>query len=257
MLLRLGPRLAPAGIGGAAHPQGPDHLALVPIQVRHALRLGRGDVGLLQGRPGQRPVGQGGDHQDRPAKGRDHTQQRMKDVNRRQEQRRPRQVECRQQHGRGDQPLDPVQIAHPAGRCRRFVARNGAFAKGRGKDPPLHPVLEPRGDPPHHAGTDEIHETHQQEQEHHQHEQRRQRFHRTGCQHPVIDLQHEQRSGQHQQVHDCRKQRDRAEQGQAGRPRPAQFLGAFLESGRLAHSFILHRSAIVAALPQAPRASMR
>ena len=71
--------------------------------------------------------------------------------------------------------------------------------------------LEARPGPRQHARPGVVEQAHHQEQEGDDGDERHQRRLRTRGQHPVVDLEHEQRAGQHQQVHEGAEQPDRGE----------------------------------------------
>lgn len=88
-----------------------------------------------------------------------------------------------------------------------------------------HPLIECglklRPDARQHAPAYMVENTHEPEQEHHDDEQHYQRVHGKARQHPAIDLQHEQRPGEHQDVHDTGEQSPPHTARPAPAPEPA------------------------------------
>lgn len=77
--------------------------------------------------------------------------------------------------------------------------------------------IERHADPTQQANADEVQAALQEEQDDHQHGQADEGRHAAARQHAVIDLEHEHRSCQHQDVADGTEHRD-ASQGRAARP---------------------------------------
>jgi len=141
------------------------------------------------------------------------------------EQRRPRDVEDRQQHRRGQQPLHRFQVAlrgHGGGiigHQRRALHRGG-------EDPAVEPVLEPGPDAGHHAPAGIVQQAHRNEEAGDEDRQGDQRFLGPAGDDAVIDLQHVERTGQHQQVDEHRKDEHGDEQAPAFAACGLQFVAA-------------------------------
>ena len=80
---------------------------------------------------------------------------------------------------------------------------------------PVEARLETGAGPRQHPGASVVEQTHHEEEEGDDGGQRHQRCFRARSQHPVVDLQHEQRAGQHQQVDEGTEQPDGDEQAAA------------------------------------------
>ena len=83
-------------------------------------------------------------------------------------------------------------------RCAASRSRTPASPRslhGGLRHPPVQDRMEPRSDARQHAAAGVVEQAHEQEQRRHQPEQRRQRLLRAAGEHPVVDLQHEQRAG--------------------------------------------------------------
>ncbi len=117
----------------------------------------------------------------------------------RHEERRPRQVQQRPRRRRGQKPAHRLQVLQ---RLARVAAprRIPPGAVGGVEHPLVQRILEPRTDPRQDASSAQA-VRHQPVEIDHDGEQHDQRRLRAAGQHPVVDLQHEQRPGEHQQVH--------------------------------------------------------
>jgi hypothetical protein len=165
---------------------------------RRLLRRAHRDIGR------QDLVEQRRDHEHTAAGQREPSQHRVEHEDRREEDRRPRHVEERKDRRRGKQHPDGVDVPGrplPRGPAtgRRTLQRR---AKGRPAEDVVHPVTH-AGDDPAPGELD-----HPVECVEHRHEgkQRHQRFLGPRHQHPVVDLQHEERPGQEQEVGEDREQ---------------------------------------------------
>ena len=136
----------------------------------------------------------------------------MEDEDRRDEDRGPGCVEQRQQHRRGPEAGDGVEVLLRRQRGGVLWCHSQA-AEGCRQHPPVQPILQPRTDPRHDPAPCMVQNPHHQEQESHQQRQREKRLFRARDEHPVIDLQHVERRGQHQQVDQRRE-----EEGERQRP---------------------------------------
>ena len=124
----------------------------------------------------------------------------MKQVHDAQINRYPGQIQQSQGAGAAEELLDLVEVLHrlypqPAlfGVRHRQQGHHGRRAQL---------VIQSLTDPGNHAAADQVDQPHECVQRHHQDDQPHQGRHRTAGQHPVIDLQHEQRPGQGQQIDD-------------------------------------------------------
>ena len=138
-------------------------------------------------------------HDDQPARHGKPAQHRVEQEDRRDEDRRPGHVHEGQQHRRGKEALDSVEIAQRR-RGHGLFLRVGAPAQRRIEDAGIEPGLESRAHPRHDPSPSIVEQGHQAIKPGHQDRQRDQCLDRARMQHPVIDLKHVERSGQHQQV---------------------------------------------------------
>ena len=143
-----------------------------------------------------------------------------------QKHRRPRRVEEGERPRTRGEALDRLQIAKTRRRARAFGGRDRA-----GEDGPEHARIEARLQPRARAGENPparvIEHAHYQKQKRHDDDQRHQRRAGARTQHPVVDLQHEQRTREHQQVHHHAEETARNQEPAAFREnRPDLFFAA-------------------------------
>ena len=77
---------------------------------------------------------------------------------------------------------------------------NGAPGHDGGKHPTLQSGLNTGGEPGHDPAARKIEETHDREKEQRDQDKRQERFPRPAAENPVIDLEHEDRPGEHEEV---------------------------------------------------------
>jgi hypothetical protein len=195
LLLRRPAR--PQGTGHAHHPR---HLGIAQRLLGHGLCRHGCLLGLGGGLPDQPVVDKGQRRQEHHRDGRGNAKYRMQHVDHGQIDRRPRHVEKRKRT-RPCQKLAQRDHVIDRAKPQLRVALQGmplrdvecTIAKVLIRQPP---------NPHHQAGANELQKAVQRIKHANQHDKRDQRRHGTAGQHPVIDLQHEQRSGEHQQVRD-------------------------------------------------------
>jgi hypothetical protein len=134
----------------------------------------------------------------------------VEEEDRGEEDRRPGRVEEGEGRRAGQGALDRLEIAQAAAGLSALVGGDGA-AQRRFEHPSVEQGLEPRAGAGEHAGADMVQQPHDEKQRRDQQEQRRQRRLGPAGEHAVIDLQHEQRPGQHQQVDEYAEERDAIE----------------------------------------------
>ena len=215
------PRRHPAGKARAAHAKALDQVGLIPKLVGQPFSPLQRRLRRQHAAPRHPLVRQRDGDQDQPARDGQHPHPGMEDEDGKQEERRPGQVEEREEHRRGQHLPDRIQIAQR--QCGGRVGGEKRAAAQRGaEDARLKHRLKPRREPRHHPRPDRVEQAHHREKEGHQHEKRQQRFFRPAAKHAIIDLKHEERPGQHQEVHEGRKQRDGPEQPALRRSGPAK-----------------------------------
>ena len=118
-----------------------------------------------------------------------------------QEYRRPRRIEEGEGARAREEALDRLQIAH-ARRGPRPFGRRDRPRQDRPQHARIELGLQPCAGPRKHPAARVIENAHHQEEEGHDADEREQRRLRARGQHPVVDLEHEERPGQHQDVHE-------------------------------------------------------
>ena len=194
-----------------AHAKAPHRLAAGPHLLGQLERLGRSLPRLLLQPRRARLVHQR-QHQEQHAG--EHRQQAEHPVEQEQhgeEDRRPGRVEECEGTGTRRKALHRLEVGKPRRRRRTGLGRATGACEDRPQNPRVHPCLEPRPGARQHPRPEMIQQPHRQEQEGHDADQRHQRRLRPRTQHPVVDLKHEDRAGQHQQVHEGAEQPDRQE----------------------------------------------
>ncbi len=179
-------------------------------------------------------------HQRQPAK------KRVKDEDRCHEKRRPGHVEQRQHHRRRKKPAHRIEILK---RSRRRAPMQRSALENRTKYRLVQLRLKAGARARHDAAAGVFQKPEKEIQNCHKREERDQRFLGTRAQHPVIDLKHEQRPGQHQQIG------ENAEY-ESGRYQPAKPGIAGSINRSVFHSFKYHRPSnepIIADLPASDR----
>ena len=138
--------------------------------------------------------------------------------------RRPWHVEEGERAWSGQELAQREQIAH---RCKADL---GITLERMQTDDVEHPAaqafVERPSHPHHYARADEFQKAVKTVEDADQRHQRHQRRHGTAGQNPVIDLQHEKRAGQHQQVDDQAEHASRGKRRPAGAERLADALPA-------------------------------
>ena len=188
----------------------------------HLLDEVRGTRRSLSGLPLQRPGARLVDQRHREQQAtREHCQHAEHPVKHEQHEQKhgsPRGVEEGERPRTRSEPLNRLEIAQTGSRTGTLGRSHGAHHDG-----PQHARVEPLLQACSDAGQDPparmIQHPHEQEQERYQGGEGDQRRLRTRTQHPVVDLQHEQRPGQHQHVHRHAEQAARNEQPPALRER--------------------------------------
>ena len=142
---------------------------------------------------------------------RQHAEQPVEQEQHNQEYRRPRRVEEGERAGTRRESQNRLQVGQAGCRPRALRGRHRTY-QNRTQHARVKPFLEARADTRQYAPARVVDYPHQQEQERHQGGKRNQRRLRARTQHPVVDLQHEQGPGQHQQVHGDTEQAARHEQ---------------------------------------------
>ncbi len=143
-------------------------------------------------------------------------------------ERHPRHVEERGDSWRGEERSQLVDVAHRLGlRGQRTDLHRGAHLRQECCPPDL--LVELVADAREHPVAHEVHDAHEGVEADHEHRQRDEGGHAAARQHPVVDLQHEQRPGQHQDVDDAAEKADCDE-------RPAR------RRDRLAENVLRHRN---------------
>ena len=184
----------------------------------HLLDEVRGSVvrlaGLLLQARRPRLVEEGDEQQQHAREHRQRAQHPMEHEESAKEHRRPRRVEEGERTRAREEALDRLQIAPPGGGA-------GPFGRGdcAGQDRPQHPRvelgLEPGAGAGEHAAPRMVQNPHHQEEEGHDADERDQRRLRARRHHPVVDLEHEERPGQHQNVDEDAEEADRDEEAPA------------------------------------------
>ena len=171
--------------------------------------------------PGARLVEQGEHQQQAAGKYRQKPQKPVEHEQHRQEHRRPGRIEKCERPGTGREALNRLEVAQSRRRPRPLRRRDRA-REDRSQDPRVQPRLQPRPGPGQNPAPRIIENAHHQEQERGDRRQRRQRRLRARGQHPVVNLQHEKRPGQHQQVDENAEKAHRQKQTPALRQRRAK-----------------------------------
>ena len=214
--------LAPAPVQPPRHSHRDQHFGVAPARGgeivaarrephRLACRLARHEFG-----------DQGQRHQDDRADQRGHADQPMERETDRQIERQPRQVEERARSHAAEEGADIVEIAQ---RLQALVAT--ADHQRQPHDGVEHPLVEcfiERGsDPPEDPAPDQVEHALRDVEAAGEHDQADQGRHAPARQHPVVDLQHEDRAGQIEQVDHAAHDADADERGAAGAQRITEF----------------------------------
>ena len=204
---------------GAAHAEALDDLGLLADGLGEAFR-GHRRRRRLDGRAlGHHLVGEGDRDEDEAAADREPAEQRVEAEDREDEERRPRQVEEREEHRRGHELLHRLEVAQPRPRLAALARDEGAGEAGL-EDLGVEAGLDQRADAGGDAAAGVVEHAHDAVERRDQHGEGDQRRLRPARQHPVVDLEHVERPGQHQDVDEAAEDRQRHEQ----RPRSAQGL---------------------------------
>ena len=126
----------------------------------------------------------------------------------------PRQIDDGDRTRAGQKAADLIEIADRLGPVRGVTAGNRE-PDHRAMHRQREALVEHRSGPHHHARADQVEgplEGIGADQEDRKSNQRR---HAPAAQHPVVDLQHVERAGEHQQVHHAREQRNARERAPA------------------------------------------
>jgi hypothetical protein len=197
-----------------------DGLAAVPTRLEH----GRSHGGIPGGRLRRQAAGtlgqQGHREQHDAASGRSEPQPGMNQKADRQEHRDPGQIHDCDRAGAGEEGPDLIEVANRLRPLARMPVGDRE-ADHRGVRAQRQALVEQRRRPRDQARADDVEHALERVSADQEHGERHQRRHAAARQHAVVDLQHVERAGQHQQVHDAGEQRD------AGK-RP----GAFLQRAR-------------------------
>ena len=137
-------------------------------------------------------------------------------------ERHPRQIEQGRRAGARHERADRVEIAH------RLLGVMSGFREpdGRVIDARTKLRIDLSADADEQASAHGVEQRLENEQNGRQHAQRDESWHAAARQHAVVDLQHEQRSGQHQDVDQPAEHAD-ADEGRLGRPECSTQLGSF------------------------------
>ena len=176
--------------------------------------------------------------QKQPATKGQRKKQRVEHPDHRQKQRRPGHVEQSQQNGRGEKALHRLEISQ-AGCGPSGVAGLLAGVKLGGKNPRIEPRLKAGTNPPGNAPARMFKQAHNDEQRRHQRKQGRKGCFRPAAKHTVIDLQHEERARQHQDIDEQAEHPDRPEPAACMAHDAAQLLCALLIGPAFAHPPLL------------------
>ena len=131
-----------------------------------------------------------------------------------QKKRRPRDIKKGVHRWRGQQPADGIQIAQPGGGW--IVARRvHCGADLRREDTGFKRALKACAESRQNAPARIVQHPHQAIKCSHKQEQRQQCFRRSGGQNTVIDLQHEKRPREHQDIHEDTEKKGITDQGAA------------------------------------------
>ena len=182
------------------------------------LGVGRRLPGLLLQAPRPRLVDERHHQQQAAGEHRQDAEHPVEGEQHEQEHRRPGRIEEGEGAVAGGETLDRFQIAQAGGRPGALRRHHRAL-QDRPQHARVEPRLQPRAGAGQHPPARMIEHAHEQEQERHQNGQRDQRRLRPRAQHAVVNLQHEQRAGEHQYVHRHAEQRARHEQPAALRER--------------------------------------
>ena len=191
-------RPCPARKGRLAHSKGLHHLGLGLDLVAEPVHLDLRLLSLRQRLTGCQLIGQCQQNQHPAAAQGQIAQPWVEQGNSHQENRHPRHVEHCHGDRRGDQPLHRFEVAQPV-RCT-VAGLSRSLPQHRLEHAAIQPGLKPCPDPRHHPRAGVIKERHDGIEKRHKRRQCHQRGNRAACQHPVIDLQHVDRPGQHQQI---------------------------------------------------------
>ena len=237
----LPPQPEPAPEAGRAHAERAHGFGILPQGLAQALRA---LLGLLRRRGGalRAQLIQGGQHdQERAAPGRDPAEKGMEQEDHPEEERRPRNVEQREWRRAGEQVPHGLEILRRRGRPGA-LARCQRALQHRGHRACVQEVLDAcpgaRENPPAH----ELEQPHHRKEPGDQEGQRDQRLFRAAGENAVIDLQHEQRAGQRQQVDENAEQRGREEVSAAPSGGGHELAACGLSAARPARSLpVMHR----------------
>ena len=209
----------PAREHGAAHAEALDHLGLLADGLGEAVRDHRRRRRLDGRALGHHLVGEGDGDEEQAAADREPAEQRVEAEDREDEDRRPRQVEEREEHRRGHELLHRLEVAQARPRPAALARDEGAGEAGL-EDPGVEAGLDQRADAGGDAAAGVVEHAHDAVERRDQHGERDEGRLRPARQHPVVDLEHVERPGQHQDVDEAAEDRQRHEQ----RPRAAQGL---------------------------------
>ena len=191
-----------------------DGLAAAALRLHHDLSAcprparprARGAAGAF-GQQRHREQGDGADQ-------RRHAEPGMNEETDGQEHRDPGQIDDGDRTRAGQKAADLIEVADRLGPIAGVAARDGE-ADHRAMHGQREALVEQRRGADHDARADQVEgalEGIGADQEDRKRDQRR---HAPAAQHPVVDLQHVERAGEHQQVHDAREQRHAPERAPA------------------------------------------
>ena len=197
-----------------AHSHRHDGLAAAALRLHHDRaparvlreRLGRGAAGAL-GQQGHREEGDGADRRRHPEPGVDEETDG-------QEHRDPGQINNGDRARTGQKAADRIEVADRLGAVAGVPAGHGQ-ADHRAVHRQREALVEHRRGPHHHARADQVEHALEGIGADQEDRERNQRRHAPAAQDPVVDLQHVERAGEHQQVHHAREQRHAPERAPA------------------------------------------
>ena len=197
-----------------AHSHRHDGLAAAPLRLHHdraparvlRKRLGRGAAGAL-GQEGHREQADGADRRRHPEPGVDEETDG-------QEHRDPGQINNGDRARTGQKAPDRIEVPDRLGPFAGVPAGHGQ-ADHRAVHRQGEALVEHRSGPHHHARADQVEGPLEGIGADQKDRKSNQRRHAPAAQHPVVDLQHVERAGEHQQVHHAREQRHAAERALA------------------------------------------
>ena len=197
-----------------AHSHRHDGLAAAALRLHHDRaparvlreRLGRGAAGAL-GQQGHREEGDGADRRRHPEPGVDEETDG-------QEHRDPGQINDGDRARTGQKAADRIEVADRLGAVAGVPAGHGQ-ADHRAVHRQGEALVEHRRGPHHHARADQVEHALEGIGADQEDRERNQRRHAPAAQDPVVDLEHVERPGEHQQVHHAREQRNAPERAPA------------------------------------------